>query len=181
MNGEKRFVKFSSSSVMYDSSGMWKLYIKLSLVIRWKYSSSLFCCSRPIDAIPSLHWRRSAILRSYAFLISVMNRLRNSLFSLSASSSAIAFAQLPLLMRAILCAVSWSSPRRSCSAASIVGVSMRGMSMRCVRLLIVSSSFSGSSEAMMKTVCCGGSSRTFRSLFALVPFMRSGSHIIDTL
>ena len=55
------------------------------------------------------------------------------------------------------------------------------MSMRCVLLRMVSSSFSGSSLTIRNTVCCGGSSMIFSSLFAHSPFIRSGSQMMLTL
>ena len=63
----------------------------------------------------------------------------------------------------------------------MLSVSMRLMSMRCVRLRMVSSSLSGSSLTITNTVLLGGSSMSFSSLLAHSWFMRSGSHITDTL
>ena len=67
---------------------------------------------------------------------------------------------------------------RACSIASAL---MGFTSMRCVRLRMVSSSWSGASLTMMNTVRRGGSSSSFSSLLALVAFMRSGSQMILTL
>ena len=102
-------------------------------------------------------------------------------FSLPVFSASKAFSQLPPAVLAMRCACSGSMPRCCTSACSMSLSAMRFTSMRCVLLLMVSSSLSGSSHSMMNTVRCGGSSSSLSSLLALVRFMRSGSQMMLTL
>ena len=93
----------------------------------------------------------------------------------------MAFVQLPPARRAMRAATFCSMPLRAMSSRSMSAESIGLTSMRCVRLLIVSSSWSGCSLTMMNRVCPGGSSSSLSILFAQVWFILSGSHIMHTL
>ena len=179
MKGENLTANFSSSTVRQLSSGLWKLYMKYSLVSLWKALSIRICFSRPSPATWSAHFFRSATFRWKASRISMTYRSQKNSSSLPGSSSSMALVQLPPESRAILTASSSPSPRLSISASMTSSCAMPLTSNLCTRLLMVSSSRSGRSLAMMMCVSAGGSSMSFSSLLAHSRFIFSGSQMMQ--